>query len=37
MWKRNGGSSKPKVNKTQASTGRSVKSSEGLTNMLKNL
>ena len=37
MWKRNGGSSKPKVQKTQTSTGKSAKSSEGLTNLLNNL
>tara|TARA_R110002050_G_scaffold45446_1_gene107618 strand:+ start:675 stop:1406 length:732 start_codon:yes stop_codon:yes gene_type:complete len=37
IWKRNGGSSKPSVKKTKASTGRPVKSSEGLTNLLKNI
>ena len=37
IWKRNGGSSKPTVVKTKSSTGRPVKSSEGLTNILKNL
>lgn len=37
IWKRNGGSSKPSRPKTTSSTGKSVKSSEGLTNMLKNL
>ena len=37
MWKKSGGTSSPKVQKTASSTGRSVKSSEGLTNMLKNL
>jgi len=37
MWKRNGGTSKPKRPKTTSSTGRSVKSSEGLNNILKNL
>ena len=37
IWKRNGGSSKPKVVKSQSSTGKQVKSSEGLSNMLKNL
>ena len=37
MWKRNGGTSKPRNPKTTASTGKSVKSSEGLSNMLKNL
>jgi len=37
MWKAKGGTSKPKRPKTTASTGRSVKSSEGLSKMLKNL
>ena len=37
MWKQNGGSSTPKAKKTAASTGRRVNSSQGLTNMLKNL
>jgi hypothetical protein len=37
MWKANGGTSKPKRPKTTSSTGRSVKSSEGLNNILKNL
>lgn len=37
MWKRNGGTSTPKRPKTTASTGRAVKSSEGLSNMLKKL
>ena len=37
MWKVNGGSSIPKSQKTNASTGRRVNSSEGLSNMLKNL
>ena len=37
MWKRDGGSATPKVKKTAASTGRPVKSSEGLSKMLKNL
>ena len=37
IWKKNGGTSKPKTQKTQATTGKSVKSSEGLTKMLKNL
>ena len=37
MWKRAGGSSTPTIKKTKASTGRRVNSSEGLTNMLKNL
>lgn len=37
IWKRDGGSTKPKAQKTQSSTGKRVNSSEGLTNMLKNL
>lgn len=37
MWKRNGGSSLPKTQKTKSSTGKRVNSSEGLSNMLKNL
>ena len=37
MWKQNGGSAQPKAQKTQSSTGKRVNSSEGLTNMLKNL
>jgi hypothetical protein len=37
IWKKNGGDSTPKVNKTSTSTGKSVKSSEGLGNLLKNL
>lgn len=37
MWKQNGGSTQPKAQKTQSSTGKRVNSSEGLTNMLKNL
>ena len=37
MWKINGGSSTPKVQKTASSLGKSVKSSEGLSNILKNL
>ena len=37
MWKRNGGGSTPKVQKTESSTGKKVNSSEGLTNILKNL
>ena len=37
MWKQNGGSTQPKAHKTQSSTGKRVNSSEGLTNMLKNL
>lgn len=37
MWKKNGGNSTPKVQKASTSTGKSIKTSEGLTNMLKNL
>ena len=37
MWKQNGGSTQPKAHKTQSSIGKRVNSSEGLTNMLKNL
>jgi hypothetical protein len=37
IWKRSSGSSEPKVVKTNASTGKRVNSSEGLTNILKNL
>lgn len=37
IWKKNGGDSTPKVNKTSTSTGKSVKSSEGLGSLLKNL
>ncbi|MDA9111862.1 hypothetical protein N9J42_00085 [bacterium] len=37
MWKRNGGTSKPRNPKTTTSSGKVVKSSEGLSTMLKNL
>lgn len=37
MWKNNSGSSEPKVVKTNATTGKRVNSSEGLSNILKNL
>ena len=37
IWKRNGGTSTPKRPKTTSTTGKLVKSSEGLSNMLKNL
>lgn len=37
MWKENGGTSIPKTQKTKSSTGKRINSSEGLTNMLKNL
>jgi hypothetical protein len=37
MWKRSGGTSIPKTQKTQSSIGKRVNSSQGLTNMLKNL
>ena len=36
-WLANGGSTTPKAQKTKSSTGKRVNSSEGLTNMLKNL
>ena len=37
MWKRNGGSSQPKSQKTKSTTGKRVNSSQGLTNLLKNI
>ena len=37
MWKESGGTSIPKTQKTKSSTGKRINSSEGLTNMLKNL
>ena len=37
IWKRGGGNTKQKTKKTESSTGKKVNSSEGLTNMLKNL
>ena len=37
IWKKNGGNSTPKVIKSDTSTGKTVKSSEGLGNLLKNL
>ena len=37
MWKRNGGSSKPSVQKTKSTAGKRVNSSPGLTNLLKNI
>jgi hypothetical protein len=37
MWKRNGGSSAPKTQKSKSSTGRTVNSSKGLADTLKNL
>lgn len=37
MWKNNGGDSTPKVSKTATTTGKNVKSSQGLSNILKNL
>ena len=37
MWKREGGSSTPKTQKTQSSNGKTVKSSQGLSNLLKNI
>ena len=37
MWKRGGGSATPKVEKVKSSTGKAIKASEGLSNMLKNI
>ena len=37
MWKNKGGSTEAKVQKSKASTGRPVNSSEGLSNLIKNL
>lgn len=37
MWKQSGGNSIPKTTKVQSSTGKTVKSSEGLNNLLKNI
>jgi len=37
MWKKNGGSSAPKTQKSKSSTGRTVNSSEALAKTLKNL
>ena len=37
IWKKNGGTSKPRTKKTKSSTGRNINSSEGLSKMLKNL
>ena len=37
IWKKNGGTSKPKRQKTTSSSGKAVKSSESLSKMLKNL
>ena len=37
MWKQSGGTATPQVQKTKSSTGKAVKASEGLSNMLKNL
>lgn len=37
IWKRSGGNTTPTTQKTKASTGRRVNSSEGLSNMLKKL
>jgi len=37
IWKKNGGTTTPKVQKSQSSTGKQVKSSEGLSNLLKNI
>ena len=37
IWKANGGKTLPSTQKTKSSTGKSVKSSEGLTNFIKNI
>ena len=37
LWKNKGGKTEPKVQKAKASTGRPVNSSEGLSNLIKNL
>ena len=37
IWKKNGGTSKPKRQKTTSSSGKAVNSSESLSKMLKNL
>ena len=37
IWKRNGGSTKANTQKTKASNGTTVKSSEGLSNFIKNI
>ena len=37
IWKKNGGNTQQKTQKTKSSTGRTVNSSAGLSNMLKNL
>jgi hypothetical protein len=37
IWKANGGKTTPSTQKTKASNGKSVKSSEGLTNFIKNI
>ena len=37
IWKQNGGNAAPKTQKTQSSTGKTVKSSQGLSNLLKNI
>lgn len=37
MWKKSGGSTTPKVNKAESSTGKKINSSEALTSLLKNL
>ena len=37
MWKKNGGKTTPSTQKTKSSTGKSVKSSEGLSNFIKNI
>ena len=37
MWKKSGGKTTPSTQKTKSSTGKSVKSSEGLSNFIKNI
>ena len=37
IWKSNGGKTTPNTQKAKASNGKSVKSSEGLTNFIKNI
>jgi len=37
LWKNKGGNTEPKVQKTKATSGRPVNSSEGLAGLIKNL
>jgi|TARA_B110000908_G_scaffold108246_1_gene127164 hypothetical protein len=37
LWKKQGGESKPKVTTSKSTTGRPVKASEGLSNLIKNI